>query len=259
MVFYITLKMSQLRVFLPRLTVALKASVTLVLLLISFFYTRAQSDSTRALCTRVQCNDTLAYHFGLSTNLPYDLTYIPGYGLTSIPSLSLEIYPSRGRWTFGADIEWPMWRHYDSHRYFQINSITAWSRCYFKERKINDRFRGWYGLANISAARYGIGFNESSGWQGEGLATSLGIGYKWALGRHFSIDMGLALGVFYSAYDPYVWGNDATGWYYYDYGGDPEAFRKRNQRFFWAGPTRLYINIGFDFWSRKRDRRPDRQ
>ena len=34
---------------------------------------------------------------GISTNLPYDITYIPGYGLTSVPSLSLEYYPSKGK------------------------------------------------------------------------------------------------------------------------------------------------------------------
>lgn len=248
--------MSKMQRINHRLAGAFRLSALALLLLANCFYTRAQTKDTLAYDT-LATRDTLAYRFGLSTNLPYDITYIPGYGLTSIPSFSLEIYPSRGRWTFGADVEWPMWHHYDSHRFFQINSITAWSRCYFKERQVNDRFHGWYGLGSLSAARYGIGFRTGTGWQGEGLAASLGIGYKWALGRHLTIDMGLALGAFYSGYDPYVWGNDATGWYYYDYDGDPAAFRKRNQRFFWAGPTRIYINIGFDFWSRKRDRRPD--
>ena len=33
---------------------------------------------------------------GLSTNLLFDATYIPSYGFTSVPSFSLEYYPSRG-------------------------------------------------------------------------------------------------------------------------------------------------------------------
>ena len=44
----------------------------------------------------------------ISTNLPYDITYFPKYGFTSIPSFSLEYYPSNyGHWTFGADLEIP--------------------------------------------------------------------------------------------------------------------------------------------------------
>ena len=62
---------------------------------------------------------------GISTNLPYDITYIPGYGLTSIPSFSLEFYPAKGKFTFGADVEWPMWRHPENHRYMQVNNLTS--------------------------------------------------------------------------------------------------------------------------------------
>ena len=65
--------------------------------------------------------------------------------------------------------------------------------------------------------------------------------------------MGIAAGAFYSAYDPYVWGNDGSNWYYYDYNGNPEAFVRRNQRLWWVGPTRVWLSIGFDFW--KKDRR----
>lgn len=244
MVFYITLKMSQLRVFLPRLTVALKASVTLVLLLISCFYTRAQSK------------DTCDYRAGVSTNLLYDAVYVPHYGFTSAPSGSLEFYPRKGKWTFGFDIEWPMWKHPEEHRYFQVNNLNLWTRRYLNGPE-ERRYSKWYLSGALSANRYGFATGADKGWQGEGLGLSVGGGYKWALGKHFTLDMGLALGAYYSAYDPYVWGNDATGWYYYDYYGDPSSFKKRNQRFFWAGPMRIYINIGFDFWSRNRQRRAD--
>ena len=206
------------------------------------------------------CNESRAqgYRFGLSTNLPYDITWLPNYGLTSIPSGSLEVYPAQGHWTFGADVEWPMWHHEDTHRYLQMNHVTLWSRRYFKPADYSS-YRKWYLLGSINASRFGVGLDTKKGWQGKGLGASLGGGYKVPLGKHFTLDIGLALGVFYAGYDPYIWGDDATNWYYYDYTGDPAAFKKRNQRFFWAGPTRIYINIGFDFWSRTRGRRSDSQ
>lgn len=185
---------------------------------------------------------------GVSTNLAYDVTYIPHYGLTSIPSFSLEFYPLAGKFTFGADVEWPMWKHPQEHRYLQINNLTLWSRFYFKPKE--GRFRGWYLLANVNAARYGIGW-DGRGWEGEGLGASLGVGYKVTIGRFF-VDMGLAAGYFYSGYDPYVWGADATGWYYYDFAGDPDQFVKRNSRLSWIGPTRVYISIGVDLFNRKK-------
>ena len=186
---------------------------------------------------------------GLSTNIPYDITYIPNYGVTSIPSVSLEFYPRRGHFTLGADVEWPMWQHPDTHRYMQVNNITLWTRFYFKAAQ--PRFKGAYLLLNANAARYGIGW-DAKGWEGEGLGASLGVGYKFKLGKRMFLDMGLAAGAFYSGYDPYVWGDDANHWYYYDYYGNTADFTKRNHRFFWAGPTRVYINIGVDLFNRKR-------
>ena len=188
---------------------------------------------------------------GVSTNLLYDITYIPGYGLTSIPSFSLEYYPARSRhFTFGIDLEWPMWQHWDTHRFLQINNIALWARRYFPARE--DRFRGFYLQAGANATRFGIGW-DAHGWEGEGLGASLGLGHKWLLGRsRLFIDCGAALGVFYAQHDPYVYGNDATRRYYYDYSGDPDQFRARNQRFFWAGPTRIYLSFGIDLFNRKR-------
>ena len=208
--------------------------------------------------SRAQNAEVRDYRVGVSTNLPYDITWLPSYGVTSIPSLSLEFYPKAGHWTYGLDAEWPMWRHEDTHRFLQVNNLSAWTRRYFALPD-EGRYRKWYLSGSFTAARYGIGFNTGRGWQGEGLGLSLGGGHKWTLGKHFTVDLGLALGVFYTGYDPYVWGNDATGWYYYDYDGDPAAFRKRNQRFIWAGPTRIYINIGFDFWSRSRAGRTEEE
>ncbi len=199
-----------------------------------------------ALARRVGLRPVL----GISTNLLYDITYVPGYGLTSIPSFSLEYYPARSRhFTFGLDLEWPMWKHWDTHRFLQINNIALWARRYFPARE--DRFRGFYLQAGANAARFGIGW-DARGWEGEGVGASLGLGHKWLLGRsRLFIDCGAALGVFYAQHDPYVYGNDATRRYYYDYAGDPDQFRKRNQRLLWAGPTRIYLSFGIDLFNRR--------
>lgn len=186
---------------------------------------------------------------GVSTNLLYDLTYVPHYGLTSIPSFSLEYYPRRGHWTLGADVEWPMWQHYDSHRFLQVNNITLWTRRYFKST--DGRFGGAYLLLNANVARYGIGW-DAKGWEGEGIGASLGAGYKLNLGKRMFLDFGLALGAFYSPYDPYVYGFDSTGRYYYDYNGDVDKFVARSKRLMWLGPTRAYISLGIDLFNRKR-------
>jgi|GEM_PF-977578 len=187
---------------------------------------------------------------GLSTNLIYDATYIPGYGFTSIPSVSLEYYPVGGHVTVGADVEWPNWKHADEHRYFQVHNITLWGRYYFGPEQY--RFNGWYVGGSANAAQFGVGWDKK-GWEGEGLGISVLGGHKWTFGRIY-IDMGLALGVFYSRYDPYVWGNDITNWYYYDYTGDPDKFEKRNMALFWLGPTRLFLSIGIDLFNRNRKR-----
>ena len=186
----------------------------------------------------------------VSTNLIYDLTYIPGYGPTSIPSFSLEYYPAAGHWTAGADVEWPMWQHFDTHRFMQINNITLWGRRYFQPK--DESFKGLYLLGSMGANRYGVGWNEK-GWIGEGIHGSIGLGWKTYLGSsRFFFDTGIALGVFWSRYDPYVYSGEATGWYYYDYTGKPADFTKRSKRLLWFGPTRAYVSIGYDLFTRRR-------
>jgi hypothetical protein len=191
---------------------------------------------------------------GVSTNLPYDLTWVPNYGVTSIPSFSLEFYPARSeRFTFGADVEWPMWKHWKTHRFLQINNLTLWARRYFRTRATRaERPEGLYLLGNVNAARYGIGF-DMKGWEGEALGISAGIGYRRGIGKsRWYVDAGLALGFLYSRYDPYVWGGDATGWYYYDYTGDPAQFVPRRMALYWTGPTRVFVSVGMDLYRKKK-------
>ena len=185
---------------------------------------------------------------GISTNLIFDATWIPNYGFTSVPSFSLEYYPARGHWTFGADVDWSHWLHYDTHRFNQIHNITLHARRYFRTGE--EGFSGLYLAGALNAAEYGLGW-DAHGWEGELLGVNAGIGHKWNWGAFF-LDAGLDLGFFYSRFDPYVWGNDATGWYYYDYAGDPAEFTTRNKGFTYFGPSRAYISIGFDLFKRKK-------
>ena len=183
----------------------------------------------------------------ISTNIPYDITYFPKYGFTSIPSFSLEYYPSNyGHWTFGADLEIPMWQHWKEHRFLQIQNLTLNTRYYFKR----GNYHGLYVLGNINGARYGLGW-DGKGWVGEGLGISVGVGYKLTIYKRLFLDAGIAVGYFYSRYDPYEYGFDATQRYYYDYVGVPEEFVRRNHALNWFGPTRVWISIGIDLFSRK--------
>ena len=185
---------------------------------------------------------------GISTNLIYDATWIPNYGFTSVPSFSLEYYPARGHWTYGADVDWSHWLHYPEHRFNQIHNITLHARRYFKTGE--EGFKGLYLKGSLNAFEYGLGWDQH-GWEGEGLGIGAGIGHKWNWGCFF-LDTGIDAGLLYSRFDPYVWGNDATGWYYYDYAGDPNEFVTRRKGFTWFGPVRAYISIGFDLFKRKK-------
>ena len=188
---------------------------------------------------------------GIGTNLIYDATYIPNYGFTSVPSVNVEYYPAGPtHYSFGGNVEWPMWRHRDTHKYGQIQNVGLWARRYFKPQE--GHFEGLYMSAGANVYRYGIGW-EAKGWEGEGLGASVGVGYKRMIGRsRWWFDTGIDLGGLVSKYDPYVYGFDATGRYYYDYGGKPEDFQERQHLMLWFGPTRAYFSIGLDIFAPKK-------
>ena len=249
-----------------------RPKILIISLLLFFVSTTAEAEATTVLgttaCDTVSVRpDTLFVPWlGISTNLPYDITYVPGYGITSIPSLGVEYYPAQGHWTFGADVDWSHWRHGSEHRYNQIHNITLSARRYFNPSRtyitqhsnVNNPaakgFSGLYLAGNFNAAQYGIGWN-AHGWEGEGLGVSLGVGYKWFFTHRMYLDLGVTAGFFYSRYDPYVWGDDSTGWYYYDYIGDPADFTRRRMALKWLGPTRVYISLGVNLFDRNRSKK----
>ena len=194
----------------------------------------------------------------LRTNLLHDFLYVPQFGFAPGANIQAEYYPESGNYTFNAGFTFTNHRHWSSQKFFQIRDFQLEARRYFKG---GGEFIGPYLDGYLEFMKYGIGFSRTKGWQGEGGGAGIGAGYTCNLNKrgNLRLELSLNLGVFVTRYDPYVWGDDATGWYYYDYEGDPAAFKKRNQRLLWWGPTRIYLNIGFDFWSRKRTGRADAQ
>ena len=195
--------------------------------------------------------------FGVRSNLLYDIAYVPDYGLTSITNIGFEYYPrsASNRLTYNLDIEFPMWRNPSDHKYMQIYNYTFSMRRYSHAE--TKHYKGFYTQAYVHAGAYGIGGlnNSSKGKQGEGIGAGLGIGYKIPLSRcdcnrRWYLDLGMTLGVFYTKYDPYIYGYDGTGWYYYDYSGSASSFHKRSHGWLWAGPTRVYFSIGYNIFNR---------
>lgn len=77
------------------------------------------------------------------------------------------------------------------------------------------------------------------------------VGYAVNLGKRWRLDLYAAGGVYWTKFDPYVYGNpitgsEADGLYYYNYTGDVRLFRKRNHHRTWVGPTEVGITFTWD-------------
>lgn len=227
------------------------------------------------------CSDTFSCvrreWLSLKTNLLQDVAYIPQYGFAPIWNIQLEYYPLKGHWTFGASLDIPWWQNRKvKHKFFQIRNWQLETRRYFGQE--SGSFRGWYAQAYLNAGKYGIGFTEKKGWQGEGWGGGLGAGYVWKLGKkrdavrlpnghlwtdrhHWRLEAGIQVGYFQTRYDPYVWGDPVNGsidgLYYYDWKGLSTDFRKRQYRFTWLGPTRVGLTLTYDIFYRKMKKKGD--
>ena len=199
--------------------------------------------------------------------------YIPfGYkAFCPIPNVAIEYYPLRGHFTYGAMFDCPWWQgDITNHRYFQARNYTLETRYYFRSGDVLKRgighgaaFKGLYLSAYANAAIYGIGWSDEDdahepgttdghGWQGEGAGAGLGIGYVLPLGKneHWRLEFSAQFGLFWTKYDPYVYGcpveNIKDGLYYYDFKGDADLFKKREYMLTWLGPTRVGVTISYD-------------
>ena len=202
----------------------------------------------------------------VKTNLLFYGVYMPGYDRwCPIPNVTLEYYPLRGHFTYGATFDCPWWRDYWDHKYFQIRNYQIESRYYFRRGDIELRpegqgaaFKGLYLQAYAHVGVFGICFDENRGWEGEALGGGLGIGYVLPLSKkgHWRLEFQLQAGVLFGGYDPYQWENPVNPdyrdhLYYYDWTGKPSLFEKRQYRFSWFGPTRIGVTLSYDLLYRK--------
>jgi len=203
----------------------------------------------------------------VKTNLLMDFAYMPGYNRwCPLPNVALEYYPLYGHFTYGLSFDFPWWRHYEDHKFFQVRNYQVEARYYLHTGSI-DRgelpgtkaaFSGLYFQAYAHAGLYGICFDADRGWEGEGAGGGLGIGYVLPLTKtgHWRLEFGAQVGFFTTKYDPYQFGNpvDPTykdDLYYYKWTLAPDLFKRRQYRYNWFGPTRVGITLSYDLLYRR--------
>jgi len=189
------------------------------------------------------------------TNLIHDLLYVPQFGWAYGGNIQLEYYPLRGHYTANAGFTFTNHRHWSDQKFFQLRDLQLELRRYFKG---GGAFIGPYLGLYAEGTKYGIGFSKTKGWEGEGGGGGLSIGYTWPLNKkgNLRLELSASLGIFYTRYDPYVYGNpfsrEEDGLYYYDYHGSTSEFKERNHQFTWFGPTNAGVHITYDIIYRKK-------
>lgn len=189
------------------------------------------------------------------TNLVHDLFYMPNFGWAPGGNIQLEYFPRHGHLTYNIGFTFTNHQRWNTYRFFQIRDLQLELRRYFKE---GVPYQGAYLAAYAHGFMYGIGFNKDKGWEGEGLGAGISGGYTMKLIRsgHLRLEFMMSLGVLYTVYDPYVYGNPLTGKYdgkyYYDYSGNVRDFKKRDHNRTWIGPTNLGIQLTYDLIYRKK-------
>lgn len=204
----------------------------------------------------------------LRTNLLYDCFYYPDYGMAPTPTFALEFYPLRGHVTYNVRLMLADWERWSEHKFWQIQDLSFEARYYLHRRTaprdagifssaVADRYKGFFLGLYAQANRYGIGFDEKRGWEGEGYGGGLSLGYVLPIckSQRCRLEFTAAAGGYVTYYDPYIYGNPFTGekdgLYYYDTDLYRDKFRKRQHRLTWFGPTELGIHFTWDVLYRK--------
>ena len=207
----------------------------------------------------------------VKTNMLLYGVYMPGgYDRwCPIPNVAVEVYPLHGHFTYGASIDFPWWRNYWGHKYFEVRNYQLEARYYFRSGDVRLRepgegiaFRGFYLQGYAHAAMFCICFDKDRGWKGEALGAGIGAGYVMPLGKksHWRLEFSLQAGFLYGGYDPFQFENPVNPnyqdhLYYYKWTGKPANFKLRQYRFSWFGPTRVGITLSYDLlylrWKKK--------
>jgi hypothetical protein len=207
----------------------------------------------------------------IKTNLLLDAAYVPGYDRwCPIPNVAIEYYPKGGHFTFGASFDMPWWQHYKEHKFFQLRNYQLETRYYLRSGSVPSglaagkapAFSGLYLQAYAHGGLFGICFDASRGWVGEGAGAGVGVGYVMPISKngHWRLELGLQAGFFRCKYDPYKYENPINpdyhdDLYYYKWTGKPELFKKRQYRWNWIGPTRVGITLTYDLLYRRIQKR----
>lgn len=188
------------------------------------------------------------------TNLLHDFAYVPQFGFAPSANIQLEYYPLSGHYTANAGFSFSNHRRWEEYKFFQVRDVQLELRRYFRDGGVfTGPYLGLYGQGTV----YGIGFGKTQGWEGEGGGGGLSAGWVWPLNRkgNLRLEVSASLGVFYTRFDPYVYGNPITGeedgLYYYDYYGNTSDFLRRNHQLFWFGPTNAGIHLTYDILYRR--------
>jgi len=192
----------------------------------------------------------------VKTNLLYDGFYTPKTGFEPIPNVELEYYFHNGAFSILAEYEFPWWRHEEREEFFQMQNWQLEPRFYFKH---DHYFNGFYvgAYANFNRFDFALKGNNGSGVQGEGAGAGLSVGYVVPLGKkssRFKLEFNVKAGYYETRYDPYDYEysvEKGEGKYYYRWWDSPTAFRRRNWRYRWMGPTGAGITFSYDLFRRK--------
>ncbi len=246
-------------------------SVFAVLLMLVFAVTAkgAAPDSTQCVTDSLQTDERIPRRelLSIKTNALLDVAYMPfGYDRwCPIPNIALEYYPLHGHFTYGASIDFPWWRHYDKHKFFELRNYQLETRYYLRSGDVHQNipgqgpaYKGFYLQGYVHAGVYLFCFNADKGWTGEYLGGGVGCGYVMPLSKkgHWRMEFGIQIGFIYSCYDrfQYEYRGDVElhdDLYYYDWTLSPSLFKKRQYRYTWIGPTRIGITISYDLLYRR--------
>lgn len=210
----------------------------------------------------------------IKTNLLFYGVWMPNYNRwCPIPNIGIEYYPKRGHFTFGASLDFPWWRHWTQHKFFEIRNYQLEARYYLNDgsdktnetygaKRRGGAFRGLYLLGYAHAGIFEIAFNKDKGWKGEGFGAGVGIGYMMPISKngHWRLDFGLQVGWMTCLYDPFQYENLINlnyhdDLYYYRWTGKASDFKKRQYRFNWLGPTRVGITLTYDLLYRRQSKK----
>lgn len=217
----------------------------------------------------------------MSTNVLYDVFYMPDYGFAPMWNGKAEFYFYNDRFPFWNHTSLnlgfinPYWHNWNAHKFFQIRNYEVEGRWYSHFEPETGQRYGWYLGAAIDANKFGIGLSDMRGWQGEGVGLQVTGGYVVPLNKckSWKLEVNLGAGFYETHYDPYMYDDpfpngdingghgeydpptfDPSGdklHYYYKWFGAAKDFKKRQYRYRWLGPTQIGVSIKYDLlWKR---------